>query len=117
MRVRRSKGNRPARDVLTRSLVSWAAMTHCSRCGAEFEIPPSLTPEQRAEVVARAREPGRVFEAVKLLASRAGVPIRDAKATVLHLALAGPTCHRCRSVVASQSVTQCAKCRSLVINW
>jgi hypothetical protein len=92
-------------------------MVRCLHCHAEFDVPGSLSAEQRADVVALARAPGRYVHAMKLLVGRHGVSFRHAKGIVFHLALPGPTCRSCHAAVASDPVTECARCRSLVINW
>jgi hypothetical protein len=106
--------------AVLRDDVGWyreVAMVRCLRCHAEFEIPRSLSAELRGEVIACANDAGRVLDAVTLLERRAHVSIRDAKGAVFHLALPGPTCRRCHAVVDVDPVTECGKCRSLVINW
>jgi hypothetical protein len=89
----------------------------CGRCRSAFDIPPSLTRDQRAEIAARAREPGRTFEAVRLLVSHGRLRVGEAKAAVLHLTLPGPACHRCRSPVPADAISHCARCGSLNLNW
>ena len=89
---------------------------HCTRCGAGFEIPTDLPEAVKQAAAQFAREGSRV-RAMDLLRRQAALPLDKAKCIALHLATPKGTCHRCRSLLSEDSVSICAKCHSLNLNW
>ena len=88
----------------------------CARCGMAFDVPTGMTPVQRAEINRRVQK-GNPLGAIRLPRLISGLPVRQAKAVVLHLTEPGPGCHQCRESVLAARMSECASCRSLNINW
>jgi hypothetical protein len=88
----------------------------CARCRATFEVPTDLNSEQRT-AVSRLVQQGRALDAIRLLREISRLTLEQAKVVVTHLTGQGPTCHRCRASIPNAGMPECAKCRSLNINW
>lgn len=90
-------------------------MPSCAHCREGFELPPGLTPGQRASVAAR-RRGSKPLEAMRLL-KELGASVAASKAVVMHITLQPGQCHRCRASLSPGTVTPCGKCHALNFDW
>ena len=87
----------------------------CRQCGAEFQLPSELTPEQKAEWVELSRTGGDL-QLIEHLRRYYYVPLKFGKGIALHLSKRGNQCHRCGNEVET-GISDCGRCRALNINW
>ena len=88
----------------------------CRQCGCLSDFASVKTAAHRAELF-EIFSHNEFLKFVPRIRELTSCSIGEAKATYLHLALSGSTCHRCKALLPVGEVVDCSKCKSLNIVW
>jgi hypothetical protein len=88
----------------------------CRQCGCLSDFASVEDPSHQAELFEIFAH-NEFLKFVPRIREFTNCSIGEAKATYLHLALAGRVCHRCQELLPSGEVVDCSKCHSLNIVW
>jgi len=85
----------------------------CRRCGGLFQaVLPDRPEDQRelAELISK----GQQIEFIRILRSKTGCDLKDAKGTMQHISRDG-RCHRCHAQLMAGGIVDCPKCEPMNI--
>jgi hypothetical protein len=88
----------------------------CHQCGCLSDLASVDEPSHQAELFEIFTR-SAFLEFVPRIRALTNCSVGEAKATYLHLALAGRICHRCKTSLPSGTVVDCPKCKALNVVW
>src|SRR5690349_16100401 len=86
----------------------------CQKCGGLFQAVLPDRPEDEREL-ARLFEQEQHMEFIRVLRSKTGCELKDAKGTMQHISRDGRHCHRCHTELTTGKIVDCQKCRAMNI--
>jgi hypothetical protein len=86
----------------------------CARCRQNIVWPQSLSAEDKAIIAGECRSSS--LNCAKLVVSRFGFDLREAKALTFHITRERGKCHRCGAKVFGE-ISVCTNCRSANLDW
>jgi hypothetical protein len=87
----------------------------CPQCRSLVLMLEDAGPDKRVEIAKLAHSRGPIA-AIKRVRAVTGCDLAQAKATVLHICAAGPSCHKCGSKLEAGTLL-CPQCFSVNLTW